>query len=312
MQPNLIHMDKVLVLMSTYNGEKFLSEQLDSIFSQSGVDVHLLLRDDGSTDTTLDIIDHYMLSYPRHIDFIKGDNIGWRKSFLMLANEAKRNYPSFKYFAFADQDDIWLPEKLTSGIHALESLPVGPQLYCSNVTRYKDGMLLGELRSDSAKPSFKGCLIRNYATGCTMVFNRKLLELVCLEMPQIKVAHDYWFYMVACLCGSVTIDDNSFILYRIHDNNQVGFKSGFREIWKRRIMSVLNLMNSHEKETTAKELLRIHGSSIHKNARDSVVGLSDYRSSFFKRFRLLMDNGYTYNKPSNDFWLKLKIILGRL
>lgn len=298
--------------MSTYNGERFIHEQMDSIFVQKDISIHLLIRDDGSTDSTLTILYEYKHEYPDKIDIIEGNNIGWRKSFFNLAVEAHRKYDSYEFFAFADQDDIWLPNKLVTGIEKLKAMPDGPNLYCSNVTFYKEDIPLGNLRDKSIKPTYKSCLIRNYATGCTIVFNHQLLELVCREMPQIKIAHDYWFYMVACLCGTVTIDNNSYILYRIHDRNQVGFKSGFLEIWKRRLKSVSNLINHHEKEKTAKELLRIHGGSMGDDAKDSVLKLADYRSTIIKKISLLFDSGYSYNKFSNDFWLRLKIVLGCL
>lgn len=305
-------MKDILILMSTYNGQKYLSEQLDSIFAQIGVVPHILIRDDGSTDQTSDIIEHYISQYPNKINLIRGSNIGWRKSFFSLAVEAQKKFPEYNYFAFADQDDIWCPLKLKQGIDSLHSLPDGPKLYCSNVTTYKDGSPIGNLRNVSVKPTPKSCLIRNYATGCTMVFNRNLLDLVCCGQPQIKIAHDYWFYMVACLCGSVVVDDQSFIWYRMHDSNQVGFKSGFFEVWQRRLKSVSGLLYSHEKETTAKELLRTHRDSMGKEALDAVVKLAEYKTSFKKRLSLLRDNDYSYNIRSSDFWLKLRILFGQL
>ena len=307
-----IDMEKVLILLSSYNGEKYLAEQLDSILSQTGVEIHILIRDDGSTDSTTDIIERYQSKHPDCIILIKGSNIGWRKSFFSLAQLAQKDFPHFKYFAFADQDDIWLPQKLKRGVDTLKKLPAGPNLYCSNIIRYKDGVALGKLRNVSVKPTFKGCLVRNYATGCTMVFNRALLDLICRNIPTIKIAHDYWFYMVACLCGSAVIDDESFIWYRMHDSNQVGFKSGIFEIWQRRLKSVSNLLKNKEKEETAKELLRIHGDSMTGEAREAVAKLAAYKTSISKRLSLLFGNDYSYNSRSNDFWLKLRILCGRL
>lgn len=302
----------ILILMSTYNGEKYLREQLDSIFAQTKVKVHLLVRDDGSSDSTIKIIKEYKEKYPGHIDLMVGENIGWRKSFFLLADEAQSRYPSYEYFAFADQDDVWLPEKLTRALDMIRGLPESPQLYCSNVTRYKDGVTLGNLRNSAVTPSCKGCLIRNYATGCTMVFNRRMLDLVCQEFPQVTIAHDHWFYMVACLCGSVIIDNASFILYRIHEGNQIGFKSGFIEIWKRRLKSLHDLLNSHKRESYAKELLRIHKDSMNNDSKNSVAKLACYRDSIKNRLAFLCDNEYTYNNRSNDFWLKLRILFGKL
>lgn len=298
--------------MSTYNGERYLKEQLESIFAQKDASLHLLIRDDGSSDSTLKILQGYKNKYPSKIDIIEGRNIGWRKSFFTLAAEAQSNYTSYDYFSFADQDDIWLPGKLSRGVGIIMGMPEGPNLYCSNLTIYKNGTPTGILRNATITPTYKSCLIRNYATGCTMVFNRRLLELVCRELPKIKIAHDYWFYMVACLCGTVVIDDESFIWYRIHGSNQVGFKSGFIEIWKRRLQSMSNLLNGHHKEIIAKELFRIHEESMHKEAKEAINKLLRYKLTISNRLSLLLDSGYTYNKLSNDFWLKLKILSGRL
>lgn len=305
-------MNSVLVLLSSYNGEKYISQQLDSILSQKGIEVHILLRDDGSSDCTGSILQEYKNKFSNRIEIVHGENIGWRKSFFSLADLAIQNYPQYNFYAFADQDDIWLPQKLQRGVDAIQTLPEGPNLYCSNLIQYKDGIQLGNLRSEMIKPSTKGCLIRNYATGCTMVFNRDMLELVCKEFPRIEIAHDYWFYMVGCLCGHVVIDDESFIFYRLHSNNQVGFKSGFFEVWKCRLKSFHDLFNSHKREEAAKELLRIHGDSMNNDSKNSVAKLACYRDSIKNRLTFLCDNEYTYNKRSNDFWLKLRILFGKL
>ena len=105
--------EKVLVLMSTYNGEQYLQQQIDSIITQKNVDVELLVRDDGSTDKTIDILKDYqqkgLLSY------YAGENLKPQLSFLHLLRHA----PECKYYAFADQDDVWLEDKLSSGIEAI-------------------------------------------------------------------------------------------------------------------------------------------------------------------------------------------------
>lgn len=104
----------VAVVMSTYNGEKYLSEQIDSILTQKDVHVELFVRDDGSTDTTRDIISNFMEKNKNiHADF--GENLGWAKSFLTELFSV----PSFEYYAFSDQDDVWKPEKLIAGIKAI-------------------------------------------------------------------------------------------------------------------------------------------------------------------------------------------------
>lgn len=104
---------KVCVLMSTYNGEKFLEEQLESIFNQKGVEILLLVRDDASTDKTVEILRKFRNKYLGQMVILEGkNNIGWRASFLTLLYKAKEY--SCPYYAFSDQDDVWLENKLYS------------------------------------------------------------------------------------------------------------------------------------------------------------------------------------------------------
>lgn len=305
-------MEAILILMSTYNGEKYLSEQLDSIISQNDVNVKLLIRDDGSTDSTMSILKDYKAKYPDKIDIESGSNIGWKKSFFHLVKSAVKDYSSFMYFAFSDQDDIWKPNKLKRALECLKTNNGHPSLYCSNLTYYKDGRQLGIIRKRQVTPTYKNCLLRNYATGCTIVFNRLLLLKVSDCLPSLSVAHDQWFYMVATLCGDVYVDNESHILYRQHETNQIGSKKGFFEIWNRRLKSVSDLLGRHDKEDLANELLRLHNDSMNITARMAVQKLANYRSSIIKRLSLLFDNGYSYDKLSSDFWLKLRIIFGKL
>ena len=100
-------MHTVQVLMSTYNGERYIRRQIDSIMAQTGVEVYLLIRDDGSEDSTVSIIQEYVEQYPDRIQIVIGKNIGWKKSFIQLLRMAG----NFDYYAFADQDDYWFPDK---------------------------------------------------------------------------------------------------------------------------------------------------------------------------------------------------------
>ena len=115
----------ITVLMSTYNGEKYLHEQIDSILRQQGVKVNLLVRDDGSTDNTLAILDKYQEE--GLLTFYTGENLGPQRSFLHLLQQA----PQSDYYAFADQDDIWLEDKLSTGIKQLQNDKEKPALYFS-------------------------------------------------------------------------------------------------------------------------------------------------------------------------------------
>ena len=116
-------MEKVLVLMSTYNGERFLEEQLATIFAQEGVSVSVLVRDDGSTDGTCRMLETWKRTHC--LDYICGDNVGAARSFFLLLQQA----PASTYYAFADQDDVWLDDKLYSAIQQIEKYDDVPALY---------------------------------------------------------------------------------------------------------------------------------------------------------------------------------------
>ncbi len=303
-------MHRVTILMSTYNGERFLPAQLDSIFSQEGVNVALLVRDDGSNDNTLSILSDYQKRYPDKIEIIKGQNIGWKESFRKLVEHALTNYQDCDYFAFGDQDDIWLPGKLRAAIDTIRKYPEGPKLYFSNLFFYKGGENKGKIHKYQFKPTYKNALTRNFATGCSIVFNSRLLKLLHQGTPAMEMPHDYWVYMVAVLCGQAIYDSESYILYRQHESNQIGSRHGLLDVWKRRITHLTE--NSGLREKIANELLRLYSPYMHPEALVATKKMACYRSSFLSRLRLLFDSDYTFGNMGNDFFFKLRIILGNL
>lgn len=305
-------MDKVIVLMSSYNGQEFITEQIDSILNQTNADINLIIRDDGSTDNTLNILKNYRTVFPEKIEIIEGSNIGWRASFFKLISYAGTRYADHDFFAFADQDDIWLPDKTQRAIEKLNHYHDIPSLYFSNLLYYKDGKNYGLIRKDDPPVTYKRCLVKNQATGCTVIFNRELLIKLIKGLPEIPVAHDYWSYMVACLCGKVLRDEEAFILYRQHDNNQIGYKSGIINVWKRRFKNMRSLLTDRERENTAKELLRIHEQNMFPEAKEAVKNIAFYRRSLKKRVSLLFDSEYSLDNKSKDFWLKIRVFLGLL
>ena len=123
----------IYILLSTYNGEHYLNEQIESLVRQVDVNYKILVRDDGSKDST-----HVILNKWQQLGFLtwyRGENIGFAESFMDLVQKA----PKADYYAFCDQDDIWLPNKLKAAVEKLELLKSGPQLYCSNLFIYRNG-----------------------------------------------------------------------------------------------------------------------------------------------------------------------------
>lgn len=305
-------MKRILVLLSTYNGELFLREQLDSLFAQVGVELHIWVRDDGSKDSTQKILFEYREKFPNKITIVLGENIGWKRSFFELLSFAKQNSVVYDYYAFCDQDDIWLPTKLQRAVEKMGELNTNIRLYCSNLYYYKDGCNYGLIRNKDYCPTVENCLMRNYATGCTIVFNKVLLKVLTDRMPHIEVMHDFWTYQVAVLLGSVYVDQGAYILYRQHSNNQIGSKRGWLNLWRRRLKTFKISMRGHEREKQANELKRCFGDLFAEHSLNAVCKVVDYRSSIISRLNLAFNKKYSMGSRSNDFWLFVRILAGKL
>lgn len=193
----------VAVLMSTYNGEKYIKEQLDSIFNQKEVYVTLYVRDDGSTDNTLEIIKAY------HNDIILlpfDENKGPGLSFMTLLYHVMSLSTQYDYYAFADQDDIWMDVKLNKAIQQIQN-EGKCVLYSSNQWLYENDTKT-KLRYDF-KPDLTlvDHISKNLLSGCTMVFDymmaEKITSFTCPPRSLLNYRmHDAWVALIATLYGS--------------------------------------------------------------------------------------------------------------
>lgn len=255
-------MPTVAVLMSTYNGEKYIREQLDSIFAQENVVVKLFVRDDGSKDGTVDILREYAQKYPIEI-ILDGENVRPGESFMRLVYKYA-DEPGIEYYAFADQDDIWLPKKLCTAIYKLnEAGSFIPALYSSNQYIYSNGVNKGVRHKEPQRTDLISHMTKNTIAGCTYVFNKALAQLVAIvDRPDARILryrlHDAWLMLVAITCGKIFYDEESYMLYRIHDENTVGVKGiSFSERIDRLKRFFIKRDDANLRLITAKELLRL-------------------------------------------------------
>jgi glycosyltransferase involved in cell wall biosynthesis len=215
----------IQILPSTFNGERYLFSQLNSLRNQSiARRIKVLIRDDGSTDSTLTIINSFDGGNLK-IDLIRGNNIGTKQSFLELMKAADLNS---SVFMFCDQDDVWLPTKVEQAVITLSEFPDSvPCLYCCRSFITDTNLNRIGITNPVRKPSFRNSLIQNIAPGHTMAANRALLELAACTMdPQRVIMHDNWLYCVASAVGSVSFDNRALALYRNHSANQIGYRAG--------------------------------------------------------------------------------------
>lgn len=289
-------MKAVQVLLASYNGEKYIAQQIESICEQKGVQVDLLIRDDGSTDATCEIIGTYAQKYS-NIRFYRGKHAGVQKSFFDLMKYAERRAD---YYAFADQDDVWLNNKLIKAVDQLEMLKDSqrPLLYASRVI-YADDKL------ENTKPfryqrkrgaSFGNALLENICTGCTEVFNRQLLELAAAHPPASDIWHDWWLYLTAACFGEVVFDEKAYILYRQHAGNQVGMSNDWLGCWKRRFCNIHHTRGIVLRQTR-------DFCSAYKNLENNnclAQEILHYKNSWKDKFRLISDNRiYRQNELDN-------------
>ena len=217
-------MDEILILLASYNGEKFIEEQLNSLLNQSYSNIKVVISDDGSTDSTIEIIEKFKQRDNR-IELIHNKkNHGILNNFNNLLNYAK--IKTNKYFMFCDQDDVWLENKVELSYkyflqHEEENKPLlvytNLELVDSNLNK-----LNNQIRIEGEKIEFKLLLHQNPIYGCTMFFNRNLLVLLEEKIPDKFVHHDFYVTYISCLRGSIKHLDKNLILYRQHGNNNSG------------------------------------------------------------------------------------------
>jgi glycosyltransferase involved in cell wall biosynthesis len=228
----------VAILLSTFNGERYLGEQLRSYVAQTHGNWRLYWRDDGSADRGPDMMAAFGqdAGYGRCIRLPEDGNLRPTRSFFTLLSMALLGDASF--FAFSDQDDVWLPDKLAHAVEALNQVSSGrPALYfCGRMPVDQSLRPIGRCPALRRPPGFPAALIQNVIPGCCMTLNRAAAELISAAGPPDGTWHDWWCYLVvSAQYGVVFGGDRSDILYRQHGGNLVGEPLRF---WRRGVAAM--------------------------------------------------------------------------
>lgn len=222
-------MIRVLIMLSTYNGEKFLREQLDSLYDQKNVDIHILVRDDGSKDNTVEILKAYQHKYGKmtiHAD----ENVGAAMSFHKLMAYAYEEFPNSDYYAFSDQDDVWFDHKISVAVNQLMNKK-GDIYYCNAFITDANLNKISKLGCEH-NLNLQYLMFRQPALGCTQVMTNDYFKL-CTETfnkyleenPPYIYLHDAWTMWISQMIGAnVVVNDECCMLYRQHNDNVTNHK----------------------------------------------------------------------------------------
>ncbi len=302
-------MDKILVVMSTYNGEQYAEEQIESIVGQRDVEVDLLIRDDGSVDHTCQVIEQCMERYS-NIHLIRGENVGYRSSFFdtLVAAHGK----SYDYYAFSDQDDVWEPKKLARAVYALNRRNKKIMLYASALCVVDENLnFMYNNTFERLRIGYGSALTRQRLPGCTMVFSPGLLELcrkfkIMPDTPKL-LGHDGIVYCVCLLCGGdVIYDKKSYINYRRHSD---AFSRQGKSFWLK-AESVLNIFTSckNARYSLTKEFSDVYRDDISEQMKKTVDKVLNYKKSVWETLSLLVCSQYDSGLLSVDIVNKLAIL----
>ena len=298
------------VLMSTYNGRKFIKEQLDSIRDQKEcVDIEVFIRDDGSSDNTINLINNYSNQCTMKISVYQGDNRGPSGSFLELIRKA----PVADYYTFCDQDDVWMPGKIASAEKALAPFS-SPALWISNydVTDEKLNVIEERALIEPEKDPLKA-LFYNNVPGCTMVFNRSLLiELQKMNISDFRM-HDILALCVALISGKVIYDNTSYIYYRQHSSNAVGkYSKKIRPLkWVKDKFGIIISSDSFNYATYAQRIIDAYGNILSDELKKEYTLIANYKKGI-NRVRLLKKE-YTVGKGGRTSKsIRMRILLGKI
>ena len=294
-------MNKVLVIMSTYNGGKYIREQIDSILSQKQVYVSLLIRDDGSSDNTTSIINEY-IEKGCPVRLIEGKNVGWRASFSKVIESAG----SSDFYALADQDDFWYEDKLIAGINMISDIK-GPVLYRGR-SYIADGDLnnTNQVFQDIPVLSPKKSLFQNFCQGCTLIFNQDLLDLYKLH-PIESVSHDIWIPIIANFTGVIVDDKTPHMLYRVHQSNATAGMN-IAKTWKKRYNGWISKTPNSYNYNYGMILFRYYSSYINEEKIRICEEVSNL-NKFKNRILLFMDKEVSGNSLLRTIFVKYLVLM---
>lgn len=305
---------KVNILLSTYNGARFLREQLDSLQNQDYPNISIYVRDDGSTDNTMNLLNDYQALYS-NIKVKSDKNVGYVRSFYDLVQCCPGQEEDL--YAFCDQDDVWSSQKVSRAINLICSSPKPPMtLYFSRMKLVDSDLYPLELSQTPRSFNFASGLLGTNAYGCTVIFGNDIKRLFLRGKPEDMLAHDWWTYLVAVAFGYITYDLEPQVKYRQHaSNTNAGYRAELFARIKFRTKELLQRLFKNQPTVDflgqAKKFLNAYPDLPleHRQIIEELLLLKK-TGNIYSRFQFIQSSKICADHPVDNFTLRLMILLG--
>ena len=298
---------KVAIVMSTYNGAKYIKEQIDSILNQTYNNIELVIRDDGSSDDTVKIIECYQKKHA-NIKLITGKNLGFIKSFFELLRLVEADY-----YSYADQDDVWLPNKIELAVQELNKLDDSkPNLAFGNSDYYDQNMkLIGE-GEKHRKYSFRMALFACVTQGMTMTINKTTRDLIVKNPPKTCFFHDWWTYLICIGMGNIAYSDVTTVKYRRMKTNATVEGQGYFRLF---IWRVKNLLINDGIKDIKRQMINLKNTYYNNLSDENKKELDLFSEEKYNFFRALKKTFYPNKLRArfvDDLMLRILFLIGIL
>jgi glycosyltransferase involved in cell wall biosynthesis len=303
-------MTTVQILLSTYNGARYLEPLVESVAMQDWPDLDVLVRDDGSSDDTLALLQELSARH-RRMTVQAESNVGFVQSFFRLLELSS---PAADYLAFCDQDDVWHRDKISRAVATLRSYPdLDPLLYCSRLELVdQDLRHLGYSAVPRRGVTFRNALVECPLQGCTVVINRAARHLLLGGLPAHAFSHDWWMYLVISAFGTVVYDEEAHIRYRCHGSNVFG--ASLRTVDRVRVHGrrFLDVGASRPVAAQAAAFMRAYGSSLGDEHQSVLRRFLASRQPVWRRLAYACHCDVYRQSRISDAILRLLIAVDRL
>lgn len=298
--------------MSTYNGSKYLVEQIESILQQKNVSPKLFVRDDGSSDSTLDILNHYQDQ--GLLSWWQGDNVGPAKSYFELLKHS----PDAEYYAFSDQDDVWDEDKLFEAVSMLKRNEGAALYHCNSRLVNKNLYYLGRNtyklgRSQSySNMSLLNALCGAAPMGCTTVFTKKVRDAVNLRNAKEFIAyHDRLVYDLCALLRFPRIyDDRPHMSYRQHGNNVIGVSGGISCANLVKYLHGIVKENPLNVYLQAASIETIYADILPKESLRTLHYISSAKTKLAHRLKIAFSRELTFSSAYDSIYNRFCLVIG--